>query len=100
VIITPVNVREGALLEMGEQLYNAFLARGIEVLLDDRDERAGVKFNDADLLGIPVRVTIGPKRAREGNVEIKTRRTGDTVVVPLEKAVDYYLDLVPSLGNS
>jgi prolyl-tRNA synthetase len=60
---------------------------GVEVLLDDRDERAGVKFKDADLIGIPLRVTIGTKGLDKGYVELRTRRDGKTDEVPLGDAV-------------
>lgn len=99
VIITPVNVRERLLIEVAERLYADFQKQGVEVLLDDRDERAGVKFNDADLIGIPVRITVGPKRTQEGKVEIKTRRTGEVAVVPVDDAVAYYMRMVESLGT-
>jgi len=56
------------------------------VLLDDRDERAGVKFKDADLIGIPVRVTIGERNLKQGKVEIKERRSGDVRLVDLKEA--------------
>jgi len=91
VIITPVNVRESALKEAAEGIYEACLKHGLEVLLDDRDERAGVKFNDADLIGIPFRITIGLKRIAEGRVEIKNRRTGEIEVVRIDEVVPYCL---------
>ena len=65
-----------------EQIYKELLAAGIDVLLDDRDARGGVKFKDADLLGIPVRVTIGKKSIVEGNVEIKLRSESENKKVP------------------
>lgn len=88
VIITPTNVNETPLREMAERLYSELTARGIEVLLDDRDERAGVKFMDADLIGIPLRVNIGPKRLQEGLVELKFRRTGEVKVIPPEELIN------------
>ena len=57
-----------------EEIYNALQSAGISVLFDDRDERAGVKFNDADLIGCPVRVTVGEKGLKEGMVELKHAR--------------------------
>jgi len=86
VIITPVSMNNEALLEAAEKLYQDFSDEGIEVILDDRDERAGVKFNDADLIGIPLRVTIGPKRLAEGNVEVKIRKTGDVMILSMDEA--------------
>ncbi|MDF2548416.1 MAG: proline--tRNA ligase [Anaerosolibacter sp.] len=76
VMIAVVNVKDELQMEMGEKLYRELLSNQIEALLDDRDERAGVKFKDADLLGIPIRITIG-KRASEGIVEFKLRKEKD-----------------------
>jgi len=88
VIVTPVNVNEAPLREAAEKVYEALAERGVEAILDDRDERAGVKFKDADLIGIPLRVTVGPKRLAEGKVEIRERRTGAVTVVEIDKAAD------------
>lgn len=89
VIITPVNINEDALCQVAEDLYQNLTAQGVEVLLDDRDERAGVKFKDADLIGIPYRVTIGPKKLAEGKVEIKNRKTGEVLSIDLAGVTDY-----------
>ncbi|NPU84603.1 MAG: proline--tRNA ligase [Syntrophaceae bacterium] len=89
VIITPTNVNDSALAGAAERLYEAWKDRGIEAVLDDRDERAGVKFMDADLVGIPLRVTVGPKRLAEGKVEVRIRRTGEVHVLPLDEAVEF-----------
>jgi len=94
VIITPVNVKDEALSETAENLCRKLQNRGIEVLMDDRDERAGVKFMDADLIGIPLRVTIGPKRLAEGKVEIKIRRSGEVRICSLEKVEDLIVDAI------
>jgi prolyl-tRNA synthetase len=74
VIITPVNIKDEALMSAAEKIYGELEAAGLEVLLDDRNERAGVKFNDADLLGVPYRLTVG-KKIKEGKVELMTRAT-------------------------
>jgi prolyl-tRNA synthetase len=76
IMIVPVNVNDRASMDTAEELYTALEEKGCEVLLDDRDERAGVKFKDADLIGIPWRVVIGEKNLREGRVEVKERKTG------------------------
>ncbi|MBV6452767.1 MAG: Proline--tRNA ligase [Anaerolineales bacterium] len=70
-----------------EEIYNELQRAGVSVLFDDRDERAGVKFNDADLIGCPVRVTVGEKGLKEGMVEIKNRTNKDSQLVPLEEIV-------------
>ncbi|WP_203339437.1 proline--tRNA ligase [Planococcus beijingensis] len=75
--LVPVNVKDDAQRELGEELYSLLKSNRYEVLLDDRKERAGVKFTDADLIGLPIRITIG-KKAAEGILEVKIRRTGET----------------------
>ncbi|MFH1078918.1 MAG: proline--tRNA ligase [Pseudomonadota bacterium] len=94
VIVTPVNVKDGALLRTAEDLYLKLAATGVDVLLDDRDERAGVKFMDADLIGIPLRVTIGPKKLVEGKVEVRLRRSGEVRILSLEKVSDDIVNIV------
>ncbi|USS85430.1 proline--tRNA ligase [Fructilactobacillus myrtifloralis] len=76
--VIPTNVKKAEQVELATQITQTLEAAGYEVLVDDRKERAGVKFADADLIGIPVRVTIG-KKADEGIVEVKIRKTGETV---------------------
>jgi len=82
---------------LAENVYQKLLERGVDVLLDDRTLRGGVKFKDADLLGIPVRVTVGAKSLAEGNVEIKLRAESKSQKVPIEKAADKAIELVDSL---
>jgi len=89
VIVTPVNVKDQAVCQASETLYTALKGKGIEVILDDRDERAGVKFKDADLLGIPLRITIGSKKLAAGLVEIKIRKSGDVMDMAIENAVEF-----------
>jgi prolyl-tRNA synthetase len=72
VIITPINFSDDVHKKLAEDLYFELCSAGIEVILDDRDERPGVKFKDADLIGIPIRITVG-KKAADGIVEIKLR---------------------------
>ena len=94
VIITPVNVKERSLCEAAEGIYRSLLEKGVEVILDDRDERAGVKFKDADLIGIPYRVTIGPKSMAEGKVEIRRRRTGEVAILSLSEVEAFLMDRI------
>ena len=86
VVVSVVKPKEVKCLEAGEMIYDALLEAGIDVLLDDRDERPGVKFKDADLVGIPFRVTVGPKGLDNGVVEVKSRRTGETRDLPVAHA--------------
>jgi len=87
VIITPAAPDE-PVMQAAEQLYKALSEKGVEVLLDDRDLRAGVKFKDADLLGIPIRVTVGKKTLAEGNVEVKPRTEKEASLIPLATAAE------------
>src|SRR5690606_12968040 len=73
--------------EVAEELYQQLQAAGIEVLYDDRDESPGVKFNDADLIGIPVRLTAGKRSLDQGGVEMKLRREAERSLVPLSDVV-------------
>jgi prolyl-tRNA synthetase len=82
VVVTITNMTDAALRETGETLAAQLDAAGIDVLLDDRDERAGVKFKDADLVGIPFRINVG-KKAASGVVELVTRATATSVDVPI-----------------
>ncbi|MGC1461804.1 MAG: proline--tRNA ligase [Terracidiphilus sp.] len=86
VVVTVTNMADAALKETGEKLAAELEAPGLDVLLDDRDERAGVKFKDADLVGIPFRINVG-KKAAEGLVELVTRATSTSVDVALNEAV-------------
>ena len=94
VIITPVNINEITIRETAEYLYNAMITEGVEVLYDDRDERAGVKFKDADLIGIPLRVTVGHKNLQDGNVELKIRKTGANELCPLQDIVGRVREII------
>ncbi|MBI5886430.1 MAG: proline--tRNA ligase [Deltaproteobacteria bacterium] len=84
--VVPVNVADEGTKKAAEALYHALQEAGCETLLDDRDERPGVKFKDADLIGIPVRVTIGERNLKQGLVEIKERRAKEARLVKVEDA--------------
>ena len=88
VIVTITNIKEPELLAAGEEIAAALDQAGFDVLLDDRDERAGVKFKDADLIGVPFRIAIGKKLA-EGKVELLNRLTGSTEDVPRADVVQH-----------
>jgi prolyl-tRNA synthetase len=87
VVVTVTNVSDAALAETGEALAAELSSAGLDVLLDDRDERAGVKFKDADLVGIPYRINVG-KKAVDGIVELLTRATATSVDVALKDVVE------------
>jgi prolyl-tRNA synthetase len=82
IIVTPANINDQNQRETAEKLYDQLKSEGFDVLLDDREERPGVKFKDADLIGIPYRITVGKKLA-QGNVELFSRRDKQTKEVPV-----------------
>ena len=94
VLLLPINYKEKAVREVTDDLYQKLSQNGLEILLDDRDERPGVKFKDADLIGVPIRVTVGAKGLQKGNVEVRKRLGGETVDVPLADAAQKIQSLV------
>ncbi len=96
VVIVPVNIQDKLQMETAEKMYEELKKAGVEVVLDDRDERAGVKFKDADLIGFPYRVTVG-KTINEGLVEYKTRETGEVEKVKPETAVEHLVEIVKNI---
>jgi prolyl-tRNA synthetase len=85
VVVTPANYADAAQKEAAERIYGECLAQGLDALLDDRDERPGVKFKDADLIGVPFRITVG-KKLSAGLVELVVRRTKQSVDMPVADA--------------
>jgi len=77
VVVVPVNAKIPEQLALAEKIYGELKTAGVDVLLDDRRERAGVKFKDADLIGCPLRITVGPKALEEDKIEVRARRTGE-----------------------
>jgi prolyl-tRNA synthetase len=96
VIIVPVNAKKEDQMQAAQNIYEQLLQKGIEVILDDRDERAGVKFKDADLTGIPVRITIGPKSLQENKVEVKKRWERDSELVDLLSVTEVVNNIIKS----
>jgi prolyl-tRNA synthetase len=92
--VVAVNVKSAELSEAADRVAGELAERGVDVLLDDRDERPGVKFKDADLIGLPVRVTVGPRGLKEGKVEVKARTASEATEVPLGEAAARVADLV------
>ena len=85
--LIPINVKDEEALVLTAQLETELVNAGYEVLTDDRKERAGVKFSDSDLIGLPIRVTVG-KKAADGIVEVKIKATGDTIEVNVENLLE------------
>ncbi len=86
--IIPININDNKTLEVMEVLYDGLAKNNMDVLIDDRDERPGIKFKDADLIGIPVHIVIGEKTLKDNQIEIKDRRTKQIRKVPIENAVN------------
>jgi prolyl-tRNA synthetase len=97
VIVTPVNQDDPDVVRASEEIYGKLQEAGIEVLLDDRDLRGGIKFKDADLIGIPIRVTVGKKSVVEGNVEVKLRAETQSEKVPIGEAAQKVIEIVKRL---
>jgi prolyl-tRNA synthetase len=87
VLLLPINYKDKAIREAADKLYQELQQNGVEVLLDDRDERPGVKFKDADLVGIPLRVTLGAKGLEKGCIELRLRRDSKTEEIPVADSV-------------
>ncbi len=97
VIVTPVNQDDPDVVRASEEIYGKLMEAGIEVLLDDRDLRGGIKFKDADLIGIPIRITVGKKSVVEGNVEVKLRAEPQSEKVTIGEAARKVIEIVNRL---
>ena len=91
VVVVPLQVQNAAVLERAEQLEKALAAAGLDVLIDDRDQRPGVKFKDADLIGIPLRVVVGERGLKDGTIEIKWRNQPEAKHIPAATAAESIL---------
>ncbi len=94
VVVTVLRADVEDALSAGEHLYESLIDAGFDVLLDDRVERPGVKFADAELIGVPYRVTVGPRGLAEGIVEVQDRATGVTETVAVDAAVAHLTGLI------
>jgi len=94
VVVLPVNTKDAVQVELAEKIYRMLVTAGYDTILDDRTERPGVKFKDADLIGYPVRVTVGQK-AGANQVEVRLRRTGETTVVEVDNVCATVATLLP-----
>jgi len=100
VTILPLQMHKSSVVETADKIYRELVEHHIDVLIDDRDERAGVKFKDADLLGIPVRVTVGMKGVEKGQVELKLRSESESVDIPINDAPTIIREKIESLYDS
>jgi prolyl-tRNA synthetase len=94
ILLLPVNLKIDQLQETAEQLYQNLLEEKVEVLYDDREETPGVKFKDADLIGMPLRVTLGEKNLKKGLVEVKKRKTGEILLLKKEEAIPKIKEMI------
>lgn len=92
VIIVPVSTKDENQMKAATELYEKLLAAGVEVVIDDRDERPGVKFKDADLIGFPYRVTVGKTYNNEGKFEFKTRKTNEVITITPDEAYNKLIE--------
>ena len=93
-----LNMKNENVVKKAEKIYNDFKDAGYEVLFDDRDAAAGFKFNDADLLGMPIQVIIGEKKLKENKCEVKIRKTGERFDVELDNLQNKIGELSKSLA--
>ena len=87
VVVIPLNTNDDEVIAKADEIYNGLLSLGVDVILDDRNERAGVKFNDAELIGYPLRVSVGKKSLSEGRIEVVIRRTGEVIFIDLSDSL-------------
>lgn len=99
VVLMAVNQRDPQLAGYAEELYKRFVEAGIDVLFDDRNERPGVKFKDADLIGYPARVVIGKKMLSDGLIEIKWRSSGEITYKKMDEAAAYLQETLSSMKS-
>jgi len=92
--VVAVNTKDAGVMAAAEEIYLKLEQAGLEVLFDDRDERPGVKFKDNDLIGIPLRIVVGSKGLAEGKVELKLRKTGEMLSLPIEQAIEQTIQVV------
>ena len=96
VLLAALNPDDAEVRRVADEIYAALLEKGIEVLYDDRDERPGVKFKDADLIGIPVRVVVGAKSLAGGHVELSRRRGREKLLTAVADAASKAIELLES----
>jgi len=100
VVVLPITVSDSVIMDKAQELYRALTALGFDVLLDDRDVRPGVKFKDADLIGVPLRITVGAKDLANNVVEVKMRKGSGVEKVGVGQAVSHCVGLLESEGVS
>jgi prolyl-tRNA synthetase len=99
IIIIPANTKEEQLINISKKIYSELRKAGVEVILDDRNERAGVKFNDADLIGYPIRLVVGSRTVADDHVEIKLRRTGEEYLIETSLVGEWIINKIKEEVN-
>lgn len=94
VIVVPVNTSDEGQMQIAEKIYQELIEKGVDAIIDDRDERAGIKFKDADMVGIPVRVTVGKFAVKENSIDIKIRKTGEVKKTAVDEAVSAVIECI------
>ena len=100
VVVLPLQIQETEVAATAEKIYGEIQRQGLDVLIDDRDVRPGVKFKDADLLGIPVRINVGARNLKNGRVEMKLRTEAESVLIPTQEAPKMIAAKVKELYDS
>jgi prolyl-tRNA synthetase len=100
VVVLPLQLHEAEVSEAAERIYGELLGHGLDILIDDRDVRPGVKFKDADLLGVPVRINVGVRNLKDGFVEMKLRAEPKSVLIPTRDAPKIIMAKVKDLYDS
>ena len=96
-VILPVNFSDKAVHSASKEIYKSLWELGVETLLDDRLDRLGVKFKDAELLGIPIQIVVGPKNLGEGKVELKIRKTGESQLISFPEEISHIPSILSKL---
>lgn len=97
IVIVTLNANDEEVVSTADKLYTELKKRGADVLLDDRNERAGVKFTDAELIGYPLRVSVGKKSLADGNLECVERRSGKTTLIPVDNAAEKIIEILSKI---
>ena len=96
-VILPVNFSDDSVHSAAKEIYKSLWELGVETLLDDRSDRLGVKFKDAELLGIPIQIIVGHKNLGEGKIEIKLRKTGKSQLISFPEEIAYISTILSEL---
>ena len=97
-VIVPINMNDENVINISNKIYSELIKNNIDVIIDDRDERAGVKLNDAELIGYPLRISIGKKSLSENKIEAQIRRTGETIFINIDNYLKKIIDILDKIS--